>query len=391
MLSARRVRVSYTARFAIFHLLFYGSGGIFIPYLGLYLERHGLTGTQLGFLLGLLPLIGTLAQPVWSMLSDVYQIRRGVLTIACLGAAISVLSFRVVHAFGGFLIVGVLYAIMRAPILPLGNALTLDYLEREGREEDFGPLRSWGSVGFGVTSLLGATFFIKTLIDVLPIIYAGLMVGLTLIGLTLPKGGAQQPARWVEGTRLLPERPRLTLFIAGAVLVIAPMMTAIQYLTIFMENSGTPGWITGLAVSAMAFYEVPMMLQTPRIMERASLSRLILGGVLLAPVRWIVFSLIQASWLIIPAQLLHSITVVSLMVIGITYVDRQLPPRWRATGQGLYTAAVFGIGPSIWQFVAGPVYENFGVRAVWLASLGITVVGVLILGLALRKTDTSAQ
>jgi PPP family 3-phenylpropionic acid transporter len=113
--------------------------------------------------------------------------------------------------------------------------------------------------------------------------------------------------------------------------------------------------------------------------------------VLLAPVRWIVFSLIQASWLIIPAQLLHSITVVSLMVIGITYVDRQLPPRWRATGQGLYTAAVFGIGPSIWQFVAGPVYENFGVRAVWLASLGITVVGVLILGLALRKTDASAQ
>lgn len=377
-------------RFAAFLFLFYAAGGVFLPYFAFYFTRRGLTGTQIGLLLGVMSFVGVLAQPFWSMLSDVYQIRKVVLVGTCLGTGLSALGFFWGRRFPVIFLAGILNAFIRAPILPLSNALTLDYLERRGEEQSFGPLRSWGSVGFGLTSLVGGTFFLGTLIDTLPLIYGGTMVLLALVGLTLPTAQASEPARWIEGVRLLPERPALALFMLGAMLIIAPMMTATQYVSIFMEDLNAVGWLTGVAVSVMAFYEIPMMINTPRLMDRFSLKQLLLGSIMMAPVRWLAFSLIQAPGWVVPAQFLHSITVTGLMVIGVTFMDKQLPPRWRATGQGLYTSAVFGIGPGLWQFVSGALYETQGIRPIWLASLGVALLGILVTWRALGRLDAAA-
>ncbi len=378
-------------RFSIFFFIYYAATGAFIPYLAPYFERHGLSGAQIGAILGIFSLLPIFAQPLWSMLSDVYNIRRLVLSLTCLGAALTSLAFPLGGTFHWLLFSTVIFAILRAPVLPLSNALTFDFLEELGRRDNYGLVRLWGSVGFAVASFLSATFFIETALDFLPYLNAGLLVILATLVLTLPDTGSKDSASWLEGLRLLPQRPMLAIFLLGCLLIGGPLITAVQYLSTFMVNMGAAGWMIGLVVSSMAVLEVPFMLWTPTLMERFRLPALLLLGVLLTPLRWVLLAFVRQPLLILPIQVLHSMAIASLLVGGATYMDQQLPPRWRATGQGLLTTAFLGIGPSLGQFVTGLIYETHGLRVVWWGFAGVSLLGLGLLKFSLAHLERTSR
>lgn len=377
MLSTRR-------RFALFYLLFYMATGVFFPYMAAYLEQRHLSGTQVGLLLGLNSFIGIFAQPLWAMISDVYRIRRGVLSLASLGLVVVSLGFGISDHFLWLLIVFALFSVMRAPILPLGNALVFDYLEAHNEQEKFGLLRVWGSVGFAIISFLAGTFLVDSQGELLPILHALFMALVAILAFFLPGSEPDESGSWLEGLRLLPQHPSLALFLLGALLIGGPLITAVQYLSVFMQELGAAGWLIGLSISIMAILEIPFMRWSPALLERYKASRLLMIGVLLLPLRWLLFALIREPLLILPVQVLHSVAIVTLMVVAATFIDQQLPPRWRATGQGLLTTAVLGLGPSIGQFLAGMVYEAYDLRTVWWGAIGVTVVGVGLMRVALQ-------
>jgi MFS transporter, PPP family, 3-phenylpropionic acid transporter len=378
-------KLSIRQRFALFYLIFYMATGVFFPYMAIYLAQHNIPGTQVGVLLGLNSLVGIFAQPLWSLISDVYQIRKGVLSIAALGLAVVSLGFGFSSSFIWLLTIIVLFSAMRAPILPLGNALVFDYLEAHDQQGGYGLLRVWGSVGFAIISFLAGAFLVETMIDLLPIFHAGFMILVALLAFFLPTPEPDESGNWIEGLRLLPQRPPLALFLLGTLFIGGPLITGVQYLSIYMGDLGAAGWLVGLSVSIMAILEIPFMRWSPRLMERFNISRLLLIGVLLLPLRWALFAVIREPLLILPVQVMHSIAIVTMMVVAATFVDRQLPPRWRATGQGLLTTSVLGLGPSLGQFVAGMVYDVYSLRVVWWGAMGVTFVGIGLMALALGQ------
>jgi PPP family 3-phenylpropionic acid transporter len=341
-------------------------------------------------LLAIFSLLPIFVQPLWGMLGDVYNVRRLVLSVACLGTGLSSLAFPLGNTFSWMLVSTMAFTILRAPILPLGNALTFDFLERKGREGSYGVIRLWGSFGFAVASFLVGTFVVETALDFLPYLNAGLLVILAALIFSLPDAAPEESASWLEGLRLLPQRPMLALFLLGVLLIGGPLITAVQYLSTFMTEMGAAGWVTGLAVSSMAILEIPLMLWTPTLMERFRLSRLLMLGVLLTPLRWTLLALVQQPLLVLPIQILHSFAISGLLVVGATYVDKQLPPRWRATGQGLLTTAFLGIGPTLGQFATGLVYDAYGLRVVWWGFAAVSVLGIGLLKIALDRLERAS-
>ena len=56
---------------AVFWFLFFGGLGVFYPFYTLYLhENAGLSGTEVGAILAVMPLVGMVAQPFWGQLAD---------------------------------------------------------------------------------------------------------------------------------------------------------------------------------------------------------------------------------------------------------------------------------------------------------------------------------
>jgi hypothetical protein len=215
--------------------------------------------------------------------------------------------------------------------------------------------------------------------------YATAYALLGLVALTLPNAEVHGEVRWQEGLSLLHRERALVVFLAGALLIGFTIGVVNNYLSVYLDNIEAAGWIIGAALAISALFEVPLMAGVPAFLERWGLRLVLVGGAAVLPVRWLLYALIDRPLLVLPTQVLHSIAMMSLLVVGVYYVDRLLLPRWRASGQALYTAALHGIGPSLGLFTAGFVYEQAGITPVWLLCAAVGLTGTLILGFTVHS------
>lgn len=379
---------SLNNRFRLFFALNFTAIGIFHPFLALYLASIGLSGSQVGLLLATIPLAGFLAQPLWGLMSDIYGLRRGALVFACFGVALTTVLFGMTTDFRLLFGLTLIMAVMKGPIGPLGTALALEHLENDGNQVGFGSFRLWGSIGFAIAAFgIGALVVEGSVWRIIPL-FALVMFLLGLIALTLPDARIHEAVSWRQGVTLLRREHRLARFLVSCLLIGATLGIVNSYLAVYLTDIDAPGWVIGAALALAALLEVPLMAQAPALLRRWGMRLVLVGGVAVLPLRWLLYSIITEPLLVIPTQVLHSIAMMALLVVGVLYVDRQLARPWRATGQALYAAALHGIGPSLGLFVGGVIYERSGVAPMWLASAFVALIGVLILDWAVRMPVT---
>jgi MFS transporter, PPP family, 3-phenylpropionic acid transporter len=377
--------LSIASRFRLFFAFDFAAIGIFFPFMALYLASIGLSGGQVGILLAVIPLTRFLVQPVWGAVSDIYHLHRHVLALACIGLAGASALLGLTTDFGLLLPLMVIISTMQAPISPLGTALALEHLERSGRRDRFGSLRLWGSIGFAVMVFVIGAAFVEDAVWLIIPCYALTAVMLGVIALTLPAAEIHLGMNWRAGIALVAREHALLRFLAGGLLVGATLGVVNSYFTVYMTDIRASGWVIGVALAVSALGEVPLMAMASASLARWGLRLVLVGGIALLPVRWLLYTVIEEPILVIPTQVIHSIAIMSLFVVGVIYVDQQLARAWRATGQGLYAAALHGIGPSIGLLGAGFVYERAGIQPVWLACAVVALMGVLTINSAMRS------
>ena len=389
-----RPSLSTAARFRLFFALEYIGIGTFFPYAALYLSSIGLPGGQIGLLLAVVPLVSFLVQPLWGLISDVYKLHRRALVLGCFGVAVAMTGFGLTTDVRLLLVFAILHAVMRGPIGILGTSLALEYLERESTRTGFGSIRLWGSIGFAAASFgIGAWFVEGAVWWIIPV-YALTYATLGIVAMTLPNAEVHGEVRWQEGLQLLRKERALAIFLLGTLLIGFTVGVVNNYLAVYLDSIAAAGWIIGAALALSALFEVPLMAKVPAFLNRWGLRLVLVGGAAVLPVRWLLYALIDRPILVLPTQILHSIAMMSLLVVGVYYVDQLLVARWRASGQALYTATLHGIGPSLGLFVAGFVYEQAGITLVWLVCALVGLCGTLILGLVVHSpviTQTPQQ
>jgi len=369
-------------RFKLAYLLFFAAIGILFNYYALYLQRVGLSGTQVGIVLAVLPLARVLSQPIWGLLGDIYRLRRVILSGACVGSALAALALDRSESFIWLLAVTMTLAVLNGPIGPFCDALALEHLERESRREEYGSLRLWGSVGFAVASLVIGALVIGESIRLIVYLYSGTMILMGLITATLPDVPDAVRATWRGSGSILRGNPILLRFLIGITLIGTTLGVVNSYLIIYLTDIGAAGWVSGLTFALAGLLEVPLMAYASVLIRRWGLRAVLIGGVALQPLRWLLYTLITIPLLVVPTQLFHSIAMLSLLVAGVLFTDQQLASQWRATGQTAYAAALHGIGPSIGILAAGVIYEYAGIGMVWWACVAANLIGVSVMAWA---------
>jgi PPP family 3-phenylpropionic acid transporter len=376
-------------RFKLFFALLLAAVGVFFSYLALYLKTIGLTGGQIGILLGMIPLISFLVQPLWGLLSDIYHVRRSTLALACFGVAGASWLFNYDTGFWWFFGLTLVLSVMNGPIGPLGDALALEYLERQGRREDYGALRLWGALGFALSTFLIGWLVAEAAIRWIIPIYSLMMGALGLLTLTLPDAAPARTVDWWEGVALLKRAPHLARFLASLLLIGATLGVADNYLILYLTDIHATGWIVGVVFALAALLEALLMGQATALIQRWGLRSVLIGGIAVLPLRWLLYTVVREPLLVIPIQMLHSIAMLSLLVAGVLYVDQQLSREWRGTGQALYQAMLHGAGSSIGLFLAGFVYQYGGIVSLWWISTCVGLAGLLMVIWATREPALS--
>jgi len=337
-----------------------------ITFFALALLARGLSPAQTGVLMGLLPIVQVVTQPVWGALADLTGQTKRLLTLACAGLVAASVALWAVQEFPMLLLAMAGVAVARAGILPLVTALALAHLGT--RDRGFGRIRLWGSMGFSA-----AVFVIGWRVAqphpewILPL-HAAFALIATVVAALLPAGG-DRIARPVLRVRHLTGAPGLVRVVIAAALTGMGLGVNNAFLAVFMRDLGGPAWTLGAAFAIAALGEVPLMASMQRLIDRFGVHRLVAVGLLVLPVRWGLYAMLHSPWPVLPLQLLHSVAIACLEVAGILLVRDLAPAAWGATAQALYGAALMGLGPSVGTVMAGVVYGWRGLHTVFAISV----------------------
>jgi MFS transporter, PPP family, 3-phenylpropionic acid transporter len=359
-----------------------GGLGIFFPFFSLYLgENAGLSGPQMGLVLSMLPLIGTLAQPFWGQLADRTGSRSRVLALLVFGAAAGYLSLGFAQGFPALLIATMLLALFSTAMIPTAMAVSFA-LAQGDRARELGRMRVWGTVGFlllvvGFPPLLHQLQAARGLVRepggpsepglgvMFPVTAAVLLVG-ALIALALPRGG-EMALRAPKGDwrRLMLHRPFVRL-LAFSLFAYACLQGPMSIFPIYVRSlGGTLDSVSQMWILMLAL-EIPLVFYSGSSIARFGPRGLLAIGVLAGGVRWTACGLAPDLAFVYPFQLLHGVVVAGLVVGGPLYVEAVVPERLRSTGQGMLAMVGVSVGAVASQLGTGVLLELGGPRAPYL-------------------------
>jgi PPP family 3-phenylpropionic acid transporter len=380
---------------------FYFSGlGIFYPYLSLYLrENAGLSGTQLGLVVTMLPLVGLVAQPLWGYAADRTGARTSILALLTLGSAAGYALLAAVSGFPALLGAMALLALFATGVVPVSVSVTLAALRDDGPHA-FGFIRVWGTIGYLVSvvafplgldllqtrwNLEASATVSEPRLELMFVATAAFVVVAALHGPFLPRDAAVAVRAARGEWRQLLRRGavlRLLVFCFSSYLFLQGPMTLFP---VYVRAAGGSIETVGRMWVLMLLLEVPLVLLLGTGVQRLGARAVLALGVLAGGLRWIVCGLTSDMRVLYPIQLLHGVVVAGLMLGGPLYLEKVVPENLRSTAQALLATLGVGFGGILSNPVAGWLLEHSGPGAPFLAGGVGAVILSLMVGWILPK------
>ncbi len=379
----------------LFWFVYMGSVGIFFPYFSLYLsENAALSGSELGWVLAILPLVSILAQPFWGQVADRTGARSNIVVLLCFGSLLGYLWLAAAEGFFSILLAAALLSIFVTAVLPVTISVSLATL-RDAGPHAFGFVRVWGTIGYFLVILMFPWLLdlyqrfrglvpksggpSESGLEIMFVIAAALVFAAAIIGIYLPRGGAVTlRAERGEWRLLLHNRAfvRFLLFsFVAHLLSHGPMWLFPIFVRFRGGDIDTIRWMWVV----MLMIEIPLILATGSGVTRLGARGLLGVGVFVGGLRWIFCAFIEDMKLLYLVQTLHGITVVGLLLGGPLYLDAIAPEKLRSTAQGILSMIGAGIAGIVSNLVSGWLLEHAGVGILYAATgIGSAVLGAFV-------------
>ncbi|MEW5953247.1 MAG: MFS transporter [Bacillota bacterium] len=371
------VKQTPTRRWALKSLIFfyYATIGVILPFLPLYLYGQGLDTSRIGFLLAIGPLVSLVVQFPWGIISDRMQTVKKIIIFQLAASAGLVTLIFQADTFSLLALTMVFFYTFCWPVLPLLDSLTLNTVRESGGS--FGNFRLWGSVGFALTALVSGSVLAVVGVDKMLYIYLGL-VGVC-IGLALLTRDTQPLGRPVtmQKARELLVRREVLLFLVIITFLSTTNKANDAFLGLFIGQLGGNEAYVGWAWTIAPLSEVPVFALGAFLLSRYNELTLLAVASAAFALRWMLFVLVPGPEYLLAVQLLHSITFGLFFMSAVAYMSKLAPPELRASGQGLLSAFIGGVGGIMGSLLGGLVMAALGPRPMY-AMCAVVCVGTAL-------------
>jgi MFS transporter, PPP family, 3-phenylpropionic acid transporter len=364
--------------FSLYFLLFAGLAFV-APFLVLYYQSLGFTGTQIGLLAGLTPLVTMVSAPFWTGLADKTRRHRLIMSVT-LGVSIAILI--VVPGFSAFasvLLLVILYNAFNAPVTSFTDSATMIMLG--DKKELYGRIRLGGTVGFGIAAVIAGVYVQNYGIRYAFWAGALLLFLALLVSQKLVFGAAHAGAAIKQGLRTLLADRRWILFLTLALAGGFALAANNTYFFPYLKELGAAESLMGLAMAIGTLSEIPVLFFGNRLLQRFTANGLLRLAMIISGVRLILLAVVRTPEAALLLQLINGLTFPAMWIAGVAYADQYAPPGMRSTAQGLFGAMVFGLGLAIGGFVGGPILESWGGQAVLLVFGIVVLITVAVVAL----------
>ncbi|HEU4327166.1 MAG TPA: major facilitator superfamily domain-containing protein 6 [Roseiflexaceae bacterium] len=369
----------------IFYFCWFGALGAYLPFIGLYYRERGLGLEQIGVLVALPGLLQLVSAPLWGLLADALRVGRLLLPLAIGGTLLPVLLIGTQADFGVLVLLVALQSLMSAPVIPLADSATIRLLG--SNRERYGAQRLWGSVGWGISTVL---FGRLTGEAGLTAIFAGyaLLAGLAAAAaVALPKADLPQVDLRHAASTLLRDR-RWRLFLGCMLLVGYGSATISSFLSLYLQDLGASGEQIGLAFTLAGLSELPVMALSAQLLRRWGPRPLLVCAGICFALRMLIYIAAPAPEWALAAQLMHGLCFGLLWIAGVVEAHRLAPPGLEATAQSLFGVAVSGVAAALASAAGGQIYAVYGTAALFSCGIAAALSGALWYGLAAQEQRT---
>jgi PPP family 3-phenylpropionic acid transporter len=370
-----------------FYFLYFAAIASFGPYMVLYYQSLKFSGTQIGLLTGITPLITIVSVPLWTSFADRTHKHRLVMSITMLVGIAGLVLYPYLKTFVLVFSLAITFSFFFAPVSAIADSASLFMLG--GQKDLIGRLRLGGTIGFGIIAPIagllvqreglrmafwGAACFFSL----------GFLVSQQLIHGSEVKVESSNQGRIGE----ILKNPHWVLFLVSAFTCGFAFAASNTYLFPFMKELGANESTMGLALTIGTVAEIPILLFVNRFVKRIESFNLLFFSMVMTGVRLLLFSVANGPGLVLFAQLLNGFAYPVTWVAGVSFADENAPEGLRSTAQGLFSGTSMGFGSAVGGFTGGMIIANIGGRGLNLVFGGI-VFAVLIIVWLLWKVMSS--
>jgi PPP family 3-phenylpropionic acid transporter len=371
---------------AAYYFTFFGALGCFMPYFALWLTGHGLSPAAATRLQALMPLMSLLAPPLSGLLADARRARQWLLRVSSLGCALSFAGFFVARRPWELGVTTALYALCRAPIIPLTDSAALDWVRHHGGS--YGRLRLWGSLGFLIAVVGGGALMQALGVGVMMRACLLMLVVCAQVAWRLPPPPSSEarPGALAALAAMLRDRGMKLLLAAG---LLAQVATAAydSCFSLHLQRLGFGGRFIGVAWATGVAAEIVLLAVAHRVLERVGAARLLGLALATAAARWLTLSRVRSGAAILLLQPLHGVTFGFFWVAAVTLV-RQRGQAAPSAAQGLLAASM-ALGSLAGMTLAGRLLEEGGGRALYGSAAGFSALATLCALIYVRQARAS--
>jgi MFS family permease len=368
--------------------VFFAAVAFSMPFMVLYYQNLGFTGTQIGILVGITPLVTLVSSPLWTGIADANHRHRLFMSIVLLAGAVTITFLPFVSTFLFVLLVVVLYYIFFAPVTAFADSATMYMLA--GQKEMYGRIRVGGTIGFGIAATI-AGFLVQSYGLKISFWGSGLMFFLAfLVSQKLIFNPASSAEAQKMGALTLLRDRRWQFFLSLALAGGLASAVTNSYMFPFMKSLGAGEGIMGLALTIGTLSEIPTFIFGSWLIKRFRAYPLFIMALVITGLRLLLMSFSTTPNLVLFAQLFTGVGFSAMWMAGVSYADENAPLGMSASAQGLFGASVYGFGSAIGGFAGGLLLENIGGRGMYLVS-GLVVLGATLLVATLESRKPVEQ
>jgi PPP family 3-phenylpropionic acid transporter len=370
---------------ALIYAGYYGAVGVTVPFLPSDLVARGLVSREIGLVLAVPAFMSVVLPMIAGYLADRFQRAVAMLRALLFATCLTLFLLSLTQGFAQVMSAMVVHSIVSTPILVLVEAATLTELKKSGGS--YGRVRLFGTLGFVLSAFLLGQTIRPALVEegwVLRLAAASMFVA--FLGSWLLRGATMSRSTidLSQAAGILRRPGVLALCLAGLFhwLAMAPYNA---FFGLHAARLGLSSAVVGTSMAVGGVSEIVFMLLSRPLERRFQPGRLVAFAMALTVLRWVTSALATTGPLLIVAQALHGLSFGMFYTASIAALIRVVPDALRATGQGLFMTAVFGVGGGFGTILFGELFAVLDGGALFLCSAAIEVLAVAVL-LALDRS-----
>ena len=356
-----------------FYVFVFMAISIFTTFINIYFQELGFPLGTIGIFTALGPMVSIVSQPMWGVVGDRTN-RRLVLMALLLGAAIISLIIPLHPSFIFIVITFLSYQVFATSQLPIGDALTLQYLD--GKSLKYSAIRVAGSISFGLASVFAGTmlggntgriFYYNTFFLLLTLLFVFMMK--PAIKPTEQTEVDEKKEKEQSGikafTKLLNNKVVLYVYLTSFVFGLC-MSFKHPFLGIRMTEIGATQGQIGIALAIAAFGEIPVFLLIDKVLGKRKPEYLLMFSGFFMALRMLLMFFSSTVFIVYIAQLTHAFSFIIHLYFSILLLHKHSPPHMKATVQTVNSMVRMGLSALLGSLGGGFLAQYIGMQPVFL-------------------------